>query len=107
MAGDKLEFTTRTGKIIIDYSKCEPAIKNIPNPSCGFACVKADRWYGRNVLKIEDNRPVLANPNPEEVKRLCNECLACEYDCTLFGSDCIRIILPFPGIEEYRKKMKI
>jgi len=100
-----LTFAVKTGKITIDYSRCEPARKVTLNPSCGFACVKADRWYGRNVLKIEGDRPVLANPDPEEVKRLCNECLACEHDCTLYGTDCIRIELPFPGIEEYRKKL--
>ena len=100
-----LTFNIKTGKITIDYSRCEPAKKNIRNPSCGFACVKADRWYGRNVLKIEGNRPVLANADPEEIKRLCNECLACEHDCRQFGSDCIRIELPFPGIDDYRKKM--
>jgi hypothetical protein len=102
----KLIFETRTGKIIIDYNRCEPVIRKTPNPSCGFACVKADRWYGRNVLKIESNRPVLINPDTEEIKRLCNECLACEYDCNLYGSDCIKIELPFPGIEEYRRKLK-
>lgn len=102
---NSLTFDIKTGKITIDYSRCEPAKNNTPNPSCGFACIKADRWYGRNVLKIEGNKPVLANPDPEEIKRLCNECLACEHDCTEFGSDCIHIELPFPGIDDYRKKM--
>jgi len=102
---DSLTFDIRTGKITINYSRCEPFIKNKSNPSCGFACVKADRFYGRNVLKIERNKVVLANPDPEEIKRLCNECLACEHDCTLYGSDCIRIELPFPGIDEYRRKL--
>ena len=102
---NSLTFNIKTGKITIDYNRCEPARKNTPNPSCGFACIKADRWYGRNVLKIEGNKPILVNPNPEEIKRLCNECLACEHDCTEFGSDCIRIELPFPGIDDYRKKM--
>ena len=102
---DSLEFDIKTGRITIDYSRCEPIIKKTSNPSCGFACIKADRWYGRNVLKIEGNKPILVNPDPEEIKRLCNECLACEHDCTEFGSDCIRIELPFPGIDDYRKKM--
>lgn len=101
---DVLEFHIKTGKITIDYGRCEAAAGNTATPSCGFACVKADRWYGRNVLKIENNRPVLANTDPEEIKRTCNECLACEYDCTFFGRDCIRIELPFPGLDEYRKK---
>jgi hypothetical protein len=101
---DVLQFETRTGRITIDYGRCEPVVRNTASPSCGFACVKADRWYGRNVLKIENNRPVLANADPEEVKRGCNECLACEYDCAREGRECIRIELPFPGLEEYRRK---
>ena len=59
MTEEKLEFEIRTGKITIDYSRCEPAIKNSLEPSCGFACVKACRLYGRNVLRIEGNIPVL------------------------------------------------
>ncbi len=101
---ETLEFRTRTGRITIDYGRCEAAIGGTAAPSCGFACVKADRWYGRNVLKIENNRPVLANSDPEEIKRSCIECLACEHDCTFFGRDCIRIELPFPGLDEYREK---
>ncbi len=101
---DVLEFNTWTAKITIDYSRCEPAIDNSSTPSCGFACVKADRWYGRNVLKIENNRPVLAIQDPEEIRKSCNECLACEYECNVTGRGCIRIELPFPGLEEHRRK---
>ena len=93
---DILEFEIRTGKIIIDYSRCEPVVKNTSTPSCGFACVKADRLYGRNVLRITKNRPELTVP-PKEAIRLCNECLGCEHDCTFFGSNCIQIQLPIFG----------
>ncbi|HEX78161.1 MAG TPA: hypothetical protein G4O03_07125 [Dehalococcoidia bacterium] len=106
MAQGKLEFEARTSKITIDYDRCEPATKNTPNPSCGFACIKADRCYGRNVLKIEGNRPVLASPNPEEIRRLCNECLACEYDCWLYGAGCIHIEIPFPDLDAYKEKVR-
>jgi len=92
--------------VIIDYSRCEPATKNTSTPSCGFACIKADRLYGRNVLKIENNKPVLAIP-PQETARLCNECLGCEHDCEFYGSKCIQIILPLSRLEEYRKKRGI
>ncbi|MCS7139585.1 MAG: hypothetical protein N3F04_07485 [Candidatus Nezhaarchaeota archaeon] len=98
-----LEFDVRTGKVLIMMDRCEPAIKNTSTPSCGFACVKACRLYGRNVLKIENNRPALAVP-PDEASRLCNECLACEYSCQFYGSNCIRIILPFPSLDEYRRR---
>ncbi len=53
MAEDRLEFETKTMKVIIDYGKCEPARKNTAAPLCGFACVKADRMYDRGVLRIE------------------------------------------------------
>lgn len=107
MGNDKLVFQVRDMKITIDYARCEPAVKNISNPSCGFACVKADRFYGRNTLKIENNRPVLTNTNPKELLRLCNECLGCEHNCTFFGNHCINIELSVPGLSEYRKKLHL
>ncbi|MEM3112277.1 MAG: hypothetical protein QXY90_04485 [Candidatus Anstonellales archaeon] len=104
METNRLEFEARKIKITIDYDRCEPAQKNIDNPLCGFACVKACRLYGRNILKIEGNRPVLAITDPEEIKRLDNECLSCEYQCSLKGTGCIAIDIPLPGIEDYREK---
>jgi len=103
MAPSRLEFETKKIKINIDYNRCEPATKNTANPTCGFACVKACRLYGRNILKIEDNKPVLAITNPEEIKRLDNECISCEYNCWVHGTSCIDIEIPLVGIEEYRK----
>ncbi|MEM0449884.1 MAG: hypothetical protein QW520_08710 [Methanomassiliicoccales archaeon] len=103
MAEDRLEFETRKTKISIDYKHCEPATKNDSKPSCGFACVKACRLYGRNILKIEGNKPVLTIVDPEEIKRLDNECLACEYHCWFHGTNCIRIEIPLEGLEEYRR----
>lgn len=106
MAVEKLEFEARRIKIAIDYSRCEPATKNISNPSCSFACVKACRLYGRNVLKIEGNKPVLTITNAAEIERLDNECLACEYECAMHGTGCISIDVPLAGITEYRKKVR-
>ncbi|MBW2041858.1 MAG: hypothetical protein JRI76_07470 [Deltaproteobacteria bacterium] len=80
--------------ITIDYSRCIPAVENNASPSCGFACVKACRLYGRNILRIEGNRPVLAVSDKEEIKRLDNECLSCEYHCGRFGPGCISIDIP-------------
>jgi hypothetical protein len=91
-----LKFEFRTGKITIDYGKCIA-------PDCGFACVKADRFYGRNVLKIEKAKPTLS-VSKEEAKRLCNECLACEIHCRFSNSDAVRIELPLPGLDQYRSK---
>jgi hypothetical protein len=91
-----LEFEFRTGKVTINYAKCKA-------PDCGFACVKADRYYGRNILKIDKGRPVLA-VSKEEAKRLCNECLACEIHCRFSGNDAVQIDLPLPGLDQYRSK---
>ena len=102
---DKITFSARKANITIDYSNCEPAKSNDPNPKCEFRCVKACRLQGRNLLKIENNRPVLAVTDPKEIERLENECLACEYQCSLNGTGCITIEVPLPGIEEYREKV--
>ena len=102
MVPNPLAFEAKKIKITIDYNRCEPAIKNTATPACGFACVKACRLYGRNILKIEDNKPVLAITDPEEIKRLDNECLSCEYNCWVNGTSCIHIEIPLAGIEEYR-----
>lgn len=106
MSTDKLTFETISMKVTIDYSKCEPAVKNISNPDCGFACVKADRIYDRNILKIQGNRPVLA-VSLEEAKKRSNESLSWEYADQVTGNNAIEIIVKFPGLKEYRKKHNI
>jgi len=91
-----LSFETETGKVTIDIDKCIA-------PACGFACVKADRWYGRGCLKIEDGKVSLAGDS-NQLKRLCNECLACEVECELHGGRAIKVELPLYGLEEFRRK---
>lgn len=93
---DELRFQTRKTVITIDYTRCIPAQERTSEPVCGFACVKACRLYGRNVLKIEGNRPVLAVTDPEEIVRLDNECLSCEYQCSIRGTGCIQIVVNLP-----------
>jgi hypothetical protein len=104
MATGRQVFEIKTGVITIDYTRCQPATQNTSTPPCGFACVKACRLYGRNILKIENNRPVLAVSTADEVKRLDNECLACEYACWSQGSGCIDVHLPLAGLEEYERR---
>jgi hypothetical protein len=104
MEENKLVFQARKIKVTIDYTRCEPATRKTSDPSCGFACVKACRLYGRNILKIEGNKPVLAVTNPDEIERLDNECLSCEYHCWSKGKNCIQIEIPLEGIEAYREK---
>ncbi len=94
MTNNGLVFETKKTKISIDYKVCIPARENNPNPVCGFACVKACRLYGRNILKIENNKPVLAVGDREEIKRLDNECISCEYNCQRHGPGAITIEIP-------------
>ena len=94
MVTNKIAFETRKTKITIDYNQCIPAKENSSSPSCGFACVKACRLYGRNILKIEGNKPVLAVTDTEEIKRLDNECISCEFNCQRHGTACITIEIP-------------
>jgi len=100
---DRVEFETRGMKVIIDYTRCEPARTGDKNPRCGFQCIKADRMYDRNVLRIENNRPVLA-VSPEDAKRVSNESLSWEYACAMTGNRAITILIPYPGLREYREK---
>ncbi len=102
----KLEFETKGARVILDYGKCEPAKKNTPNPKCEFACVKADRMYDRNVLRIEGNRPILAL-SPADAKKASNESLSWEYACNTAGNGAFTIIIPFPGLKAYREKMNL
>ncbi|MEM4188822.1 MAG: hypothetical protein QXZ09_09755 [Candidatus Methanomethylicaceae archaeon] len=100
-----LEFRTRKMTIRIDYERCEPAVKEVSNPECGFACVKGCRLYGRNILKIEKNRPQLSVKDPKEIVRLDNECLACEYQCQQHGTGCIQIEVDMAPLIDYRTKV--
>jgi succinyl-CoA synthetase beta subunit len=106
IAGNTLEFETRCTKVRIHYDRCEPAQRKTANPQCGFACVKADRMYDRNILRIENHRPILA-VSKEEAKRASNESLSWEYACDRTKNEAIRILVPFPGLKEYRKRMNL
>lgn len=105
MGDNRLEFRTKTTTTMIDYDKCEPAKTNSVAPSCGFACIKADRIYDRGILRIEGNRPALA-VSKEVAAKISNESLSWEYACSAAGMNAIEIIVDFPGLEEYRKKIR-
>ena len=79
------EFEFRTGKVSIDYEKCDGCTS--------FACVKACSLYGRNILRVQGGKPMLS-VSPEEARRLCIECLACEQECRLRGQGALKIALP-------------
>jgi len=91
---DNLKFSFQTGHIDIDYSKCK---------TCqSYGCFKACSLFGRNLFRIEDGRPVLVC-SPEEARRLCNECLACEFYCKQYGGSALTIFLENFGIDGDKK----
>jgi hypothetical protein len=88
------EFEFRTGKVSIDYGKCDGCTS--------FACVKACSLYGRNILRVQGGKPVLS-VSPEEARRLCIECLACEGECYFRGQQALAIVLPITGLDRLRR----
>ena len=91
-AKEPYRFETPTGKIDIDHALC----LDCDTHACIEGCVPA-------ILEIRGGRPFL---NIEEVKAKkggCTECLACELECFFRGKQAVKIELPIPGLEEYRK----
>ncbi|RKX68978.1 hypothetical protein DRP53_09540 [candidate division WOR-3 bacterium] len=87
-------FETFSGILSINHDLC----RNCDHKGCIESC-----RYG--ILKLEDGVPVLAL-DPELVKKgRCIECLACEQFCHFKGKKAIRIILPIPGLSEYRERL--
>jgi len=87
-------FDTFTGRIHLDHDKCS----DCRTKGCIDACQP-------NILKLENELPVLAI-DPEEVKRgRCTECLACEIFCQFQEQDAIFIHLPIPGLKVYRETL--
>ncbi|MEM2535049.1 MAG: hypothetical protein QXD12_04510, partial [Candidatus Nezhaarchaeales archaeon] len=95
---DYLWFKTSTGgEVYVNLKRCVA-------PNCGFACVKACRWMGTGALKVERGKPSLASRDPESLRRLCSECLACEFYCMVRGSNAIRIVVPVQGLVDVVSK---
>jgi ferredoxin len=55
-------------------------------------------------LKEENVVPVLNITREEAKAGKCIECLACEVECRVGGAGGGRVVLPIPGLEEYRQK---
>ncbi len=87
-------FETPTGRIYIDHQKC---------PDCQTkGCVEA---CSPGILKIEEDKAVLAVPLLDAKKGKCTECLACEIYCKFLEQDAIFIHLPIQDLEDYRKRL--
>jgi succinyl-CoA synthetase beta subunit len=89
------KFETITGSVNINQNKC----LKCKTKGCVESCKPG-------ILKIENDKPVLAIA-PEDVKKgKCTECLACEIYCKFHEQDAIYIHLPIPGLAKYRNKLK-
>ena len=90
-----MEFEERTIKVIIDEARCEGCETH--------ACVEACKKFDRAILQLIDGKPGVSL-HAEELKRLGTECLACEFACWKRGKGAIRIAIPVPGLDAYRKR---
>ncbi len=88
------KFATLTGKIHIDHRRCASCVTKGCVPACA-----------PKILKLENDRPVLAVSPEDAGKGKCTECLACEIFCKYHERDAIGIDLPIPGLAEYRAKL--
>ncbi|MFC1726225.1 ATP-grasp domain-containing protein [candidate division KSB1 bacterium] len=86
-------FETITGKIEIDHALCKKCQSKI----CIDVCIP-------KILKLDNDKCVLAIPEEDAKKGKCIECLACELECLARGKNAVYIRLPIPGLEEYLKK---
>lgn len=94
LPADCYPFKTMTGEIWLDHRKC---------PRCKTkGCVEACKT---EILKLEEDKPVLSVSREEAQKGKCTECLACEIFCTFHEQDAIYIHLSIPGLKEYREKI--
>ena len=82
------EFKTVTGKITIDYSKCE----NCEEKPCVESCIP-------QILSFKDDKPVLGIEEKEAAAGRCIECLACELACAFHGNKGLHIYLPLPELK--------
>jgi len=92
----KIEFTFRTGKIVIDTEKCA-ACRTHP-------CINACKQFGSNLFQLSGGKFELVN-SIEETGRRCIEDLACEIYCQRNGNKGLIINLDMFGLEAYRKKI--
>jgi succinyl-CoA synthetase beta subunit len=86
--------TVTGGTITYDHSICAAC----PTKICVAEC-------NPKILSLNDEGLPVLNITAEEAKKgRCNECLACEVDCTFKGAGGGSIVLPIPGLDEYLAK---
>lgn len=82
--------TITSGKVSFDYELCKECKTKI--------CIKECQ---RQILKLENDVPVLNITKEEAKKGKCTECLACEVECEMHGNNGGKIELPIEGLDEY------
>ena len=93
-AKDPYTFDTPTGKIVLDHALCRDCESHI----CIETCVP-------QILKNEGGVPVLNISRDDAKAGKCTECLACEVECHVGGNKGGFVVLPIPGLQEYRAEM--
>ncbi len=83
-------FETITGSITFDHGTCADCDHKV----CIESCIP-------EILKIENDVPVLAIDRPEAKAGKCIECLACEMECIYHGKRGAYIDLPIAGLDDY------
>jgi succinyl-CoA synthetase beta subunit len=91
---DAYTFDTVTGKIAFDQSKCVSCVSK----GCVDACAP-------KILKLVENKPMLAVSEDDAKKGKCTECLACEIYCKFHEQNAVFIHLPIPGLQECRDRL--
>jgi succinyl-CoA synthetase beta subunit len=86
---DPYQFETLTGEITYDHSLC----MKCETKACISAC-------GPQILKLEEEKPVLAITREEAKKGKCTECLACEIECEFHGNKGAYVFLPIHGLSD-------
>ena len=85
-------FKTITGWITYDHKICAECESKI----CLKTCVP-------QILKLENDLPVLAITKEEAARGKCTECLACEVECAIHGAGGGYVDLPIAGLDDYKK----
>lgn len=85
-------FESPTGTVTYDHTICDTCESKV----CVKTCV-------RQILKLEDGRPVLNISREDAQGGRCIECLACEVECHFEGAGGGHVDLPIPGLDELRE----
>lgn len=95
-AEDLYEFQSITGRVLFDHKMC----LDCETKACIDACAP-------RILRLENEKPVLAINEEEAAKGKCTECLACELECYFNGNRGCYVELPIKGLNEYRMNMEL